>query len=71
MQKLKVFFNKQNLRRKLGLIASYTEILLAFIVIVGILLLCVRVITEFKILITDIALGGTFNFLFSIPIGGV
>lgn len=58
MQKLKVFFNKQNLRRRLGLIASYTEILLAFIVIVGILLLCVRVIAEFKILITDIALGG-------------
>ena len=57
MQKLKVLLNKQNLRRKLGLIASYTEILLAFIVIVGILLLCVRVIAEFKVLIADITRG--------------
>lgn len=40
--------HKQNLRRYLGLMASYTEILLAFVVIIGILLLCIRVLVQLK-----------------------
>lgn len=48
MNKLKAKLHKQNLRRYLSLIASYTEILLAFIVIVGILLLCVRVLAQMR-----------------------
>lgn len=51
MNKLTAKLNKQNLRRYLGLMASYTEILLAFVVIVGILLLCIRVLTELKAMI--------------------
>ncbi|MEL3906459.1 MAG: transporter associated domain-containing protein [Treponema sp.] len=56
MKKLKVAFNKQNLRRKVSLLASYTEIVLAFVVIFGILLLCVRVLAELKAIIV-----GTFT----------
>ena len=48
MNKLKATLNKQNLRRYLGLMASYTEILLAFVVIIGILLLCVRVLVQLR-----------------------
>ena len=48
MKKISTQLNKQNLRRYLGLFASYTEILLALMVIVGILLLCVRVVAELK-----------------------
>ena len=48
MNKLKAKLNKQNLRRYLGLMASYTEILLALVVIIGILLLCIRVLVQLK-----------------------
>ena len=48
MNKLKAKLNKQNLRRYLGLLASYTEILLALVVIIGILLLCIRVLVQLK-----------------------
>ena len=46
MKQLRAQFNKQNLRRYLGLLASYTEILLALVVIVGILMLSIRVLSE-------------------------
>ena len=48
MNKLKAALNKQNLRRYLGLMASYTEILLALVVIIGILLLCIRVLVQLR-----------------------
>ena len=48
MNKLKAKLNKQNLRRYLGLMASYTEILLALVVIIGILLLCIRVLVQLR-----------------------
>ena len=48
MNKFAAKLNKQNLRRYLGLMASYTEILLAFVVIIGILLLCIRVLVQLK-----------------------
>lgn len=51
MKALKAKLHKQNLRRYLGLIASYTEILLAFVVIIGILLLCIRVLAQMRIFI--------------------
>ena len=51
MNKLKAKLNKQNLRRYLGLMASYTEILLALVVIIGILLLCIRVLAQLRIFI--------------------
>jgi len=48
MNRLAAKLNKQNLRRYLGLLASYTEILLALAVIVGILLLSIRVLAELR-----------------------
>ncbi|MGP1444367.1 transporter associated domain-containing protein [Treponema sp.] len=56
MKQLRAQFNKQNLRRYLGLLASYTEILLALVVIVGILILSIRVLSELKTMII-----GTFT----------
>ena len=58
MSKLTAKLNKQNLRRYLGLMASYTEILLAFVVIIGILLLCVRVLTQLRIFTISTFAGG-------------
>lgn len=57
MKKLKAKLNKQNLRRYLGLLASYTEILLALVVIIGILLLFFRVLAELKVMIIGIMSG--------------
>ncbi len=48
MKKLKTILDKHNLRRKIGLIASYTEMLVAFAIIIGILLLCLQVFTMLK-----------------------
>ena len=56
MKQLREQFNKQNLRRYLGLLASYTEILLALVVIVAILMLSIRVLSELKTMII-----GTFT----------
>lgn len=58
MNKVKAALNKQNLRRHLGLMASYTEILLAFVVIIGILLLCIRVLVQLKGFIISTFAGG-------------
>jgi len=54
MNKLTAKLHKQNLRRHLSLLASYTEILLALVVIIGILLLFVRVLAEVKTMIIGI-----------------
>ena len=54
MNKLTAKLNKQNLRRHLSLLARYTEILLALVVIIGILLLFVRVLAEVKTMIIGI-----------------
>lgn len=58
MGTLKSKLHKQNLRRYLSLIASYTEIFLALVVITGIFLLCIRLLAQMKDFIVSTFKGG-------------
>lgn len=48
MKQFKLFFHIQNLRRSLSKIATFTELLVAFVVLVGIVLLSTEVFVQLK-----------------------
>lgn len=51
------FFNKQSLRDKMSKSASYVEIYLGFMILIGILFLSVRVIGDVKQLVENLVMG--------------
>lgn len=51
MKKLKLFFHKQNLRRNVGQFASYVEIFVAFVIVIGIVLFLIRTLLDFKFIV--------------------
>ncbi len=57
MRNLKSLLNRQNLTHKIRQLAGYTEILIAFVILIGILILCLQVFAELKHITTAILTG--------------